>query len=129
MAQGILKSLVDGIIALGLGGGDPVYPGPRPHGHQGACTTVIIYGGAPTTELPARQPRAQIMVYYPERDAGVAWARIDALFNALKSRSEWALTDWTVHLVEAVQEPYQLDVENHMIRLVFNVQLYVTEAI
>jgi hypothetical protein len=114
-------AIMDGFIALGLGGANPVFPGVRPESHNGPCMTLILTGGIPVRSLPVRRPGLQVTSFHPTQEG--AWTFAEEAFNSLKDRHNWELDGWLVEDINAIQEPFPLPRENRDYRVVFNLIL------
>lgn len=99
------KAIRDGFVAtvndggLGLGWGDPVFPGPRPEGFGNPCTTLIIYDGTGrivAERCPVEKLYLQVSCYASSEET--AETRAWDAYRALAGTFEWVLTGWTVML-------------------------------
>ena len=121
MSKQFIEDARDGMVALGIGGGDPVYPGPRPeNAGAGNCATVIQTGGPPPLfEHPLRYITVQLTFFHAV--PATAMARAEEAFTALHGKGAWELTDHIVLVARAIQPPYSLSYEEGLARVVFNV--------
>lgn len=98
-----------------------IYPGFGPEVRAPACVTVIPTGGlTPSLDLlEIRGSTFQINCYDITMQGADTCAQ--SLRTSMHGEADWALSDYTIRMIYALQEPYPMGIENGRYRVLFNV--------